>query len=383
MKKHLLFLMVFVLLLFPSSVFAKEVSIDDLLYGDDNIILKTGDVVIFESHDFYKIFHIYIDGVRVDDNYYFSGLTSSGLYAESHHSYTVGKNVILSGETRTQQQMIDEEHMTNYDVFNLNFITYKDNYKFYKYTDISDGQTFSSGDIINFNVQRNDDLSIYFYKKNRELDFSELVYFDVPIKNYLFPEVNGEKAYWKVEFFDDGLYLPGVFPHFYQLEYIGPKFTIKCKDKVINYGKKTTCSLCVTSLYEMSDLSFNMDLPNFKISNIDFPDEIENLTGTKQYNFRIASGYVDGGKEVELMTFDLEGTKNENYTDGIDLTNIQYRDELVDGSYDKVTSSLEILPNTITNPKTITSLLYLLLPIAVLLVALTMVKLNERNKKEI
>ncbi len=387
MKKYILCFLAAILLI-PSIVYAKEVNFyDDLMTSSENVILNSGDVVKFHTRysSWNEIYHIYIDGNRVDNNYYVDDSSINGNMAaltDALHSYTIQKKVFLSGVESTDQYINSPDGRNKYYIYNMKFISYDEKYKFYNNSEITNGQIFTTNDVIHFDNTVESDISIYIYDKNRNLEYSSLVYTGRPHKNLIFPEINGENAYWRVELFEDGLYTPGVFPHFYQLNYQGPQFTLKCNDKVINYGKKTTCHLYVTSMYEMSSVAFDMDLPNFKISNITLPEEVKNMNGTKKYNFNLNDNYATNGKEVELMSFDLEGTKNENYTDGIDLIDINYKDEILDGSYQKVTGQLQIIPNVLTNPQTLTNLFYILLPIMVLLVALSMIKLAEKEGKK-
>ncbi len=389
MKRYIVIIVTAFLFVLPTSVWAKNVNFYDLMYSDDNILLSPGDVIEFSTpySSWTDIYHIYIDGVRVDDNYYVD--ENNNPFDDALNSYTISKKVILSGLYDTGDYIMDPYGSNRYYINNMNFVSSDESNNFYRYTEITDGQVFSSGDIINFNIPRGNDLSIYFYDADRELEFAELVYYNVPIKNYLFPEIDGKKAYWKVDFFEDGLYRPGVFPHFYQVNYTEPEFSLKCDDKEIDYGKKTTCHLYVTSKYEMNEFSFDMNLPNFKISNIILPKEVKSTSGERMYNYLINQGYANNGKNVLLLSFDLEGTKNENYIDGIDLMDIDYKDEILTGSYQKVSSKLGIKPSkkdtiNLTNPKTYANIIYMLLPLILLFVAFVMVKLFEKeNKKKI
>ena len=79
------------------------------------------------------------------------------------------------------------------------------------------------------------------------------------------------------------------------------------------------------------------------------------------------------------MTFELEGTKNEDYVDNISVSNINYRDTLYGNSVDDVQSSYEVIPSTFVNPNTIRSLLIIITPLLAFLIALLIYK--KRSKK--
>ena len=175
------------------------------------------------------------------------------------------------------------------------------------------------------------------------------------------------------------MYGSEICPHFYEIDYVEPSFSLICDDKVIKYGQKTTCHLYVTSMYNMKNVAFDMDLPSFKLSNVNVPNKVEMVNGSKNYNLKLDNKYADNGKEVLLMSFSLEGTKNENYTDGVNVIDIQYKDSIIEGTSNSVDSNLQILPNILTNPKTLTNLMYILLPIIVLIILLVLNKVNERR----
>ena len=88
------------------------------------------------------------------------------------------------------------------------------------------------------------------------------------------------------------------------------------------------------------------------------------------------------GEEFVLMTFEIEGTKNEDYVDNISLSNINYRDSIYEDNPSNVQTNIEITPSTFVNPSTYKNLIFIILPIIMMLISLVIFKYKTKGINE-
>ena len=368
MKKVFLFI-IFALFLIPTFVFAETYYIYDL-NSDDNSFntnaLHEGDIIQFSNpsydygYDYYYAF--FIDGVEV---------YSTQDETERNLEYIIPTDCFFGGIG---------QNSTFFGVY-----LYTDNYnRTIMFSDMVENQIFKSGDLVVFDHDNEGDhmyITAYMYDTQQELvNFFIVQGYDFGFNRYVFPKIDGKDAYWKVSIFDDGLYRTLPCPHFYQIEFQEPAFSIDCKDSRILYGQKTSCTLSVQFEYDLQNVHFNLNLPNLNISNVTYPEEVESLDGESEYNLKINDGYVTNNRKVSLMHFDLEGTKNETYLSDIHVTDIYYKGNNYESSSEGLTVDLNIEP--VNNPKTLRSLISIILPVVILIGLLLYMNLFVKKKKE-
>lgn len=378
MKKVLKVVFIFIIFMIPSIVLGKTIHIDtnrDSCYSEE-VFFDRGDEVIFDVPDQCNSFYY---SIYFNDNNLFPDL-KFGAYPDAcntdfSNSFIVPEDMRLVGGSADYSSSILIGSTWYYE-FSLLFSSYDKNARIRYISDLNENDVIKSKDILVLE-DTNESQSLRLYDVNGE----QIAYHSLRgnLRTFVVP---GENDYWQLHFINNGVY-GSANPVLQKINYTEPQFSLRCDDKVINYGKKTKCHLYVNTYYEMSRVGFDMELPNFKVSNVVPSKGVSVANGSNKYNFNINEGYAKDGKEVEIMTFDLEGTRNENYTDDIKLTNIKYKDSILEGNYQELKSDLEIIPYKITNPKTLANLLYILLPILVLCFALAMNKLSEKNKKKI
>ena len=355
-KRFLLFL--FIILLFPVAVFAKEykygteINIAEASSGNNMVVLHPGDVIDFTNYSNSHRTYLAINHNEVGE------ICTTNAPSDCIRKYTVTNNIMF--------EYADWRNFPS-DVL-INFINVNDA-NVYNVYDLKQNHIYKSGDVIFYPDTL---MSSFYYETNNSLLFSG-------IRRCLevIPQYDDEDVYWQVDFFTDGSYGYNA-PHFKVYNYVGPKFSLNCADKSISYGKKTKCYVDVTAINELKEVHFDLNIPNFKISDVSYPNNIDTINGNKEYNLNINSN-DDLNTGMKLMYFYLEGTKNENYTDDIKIVNIEYRDEVYEGNYEEVKADLNIVPSII-NPKTLTNLLFIIIPIILLLV--TLIAINISNKKE-
>ena len=367
MKKSILLFVLF-LLLFPVVGFAKTVEYSDLLYSGSPSVLEPGDVIDFSTcHSFgfftmnyEKQYAIYLDGKKVNDTLY--GCDSD--YNNEHnipHFYTVETRMMFeSNITSTADEYYENWFDSDDGIYYFN--SYPEDKPTISYDNVVEGQIFKTGDIITFEYV-DDYMTLYFYDIDGDLTLAKCAH-GAHLRSYQFPQVDGKTAYWKVSIFDEALYETVACPHFYQLQL--PEFSLDCEDTEIAYGKKTKCSISTLAKNELRKVSFDLNSPYFKISNVSFPSEVTQIEGDGEYNLQLSSNYAVNNQLVTLMSFELEGIRNEGHTDSIRFTNVTFKDSEIEGSYDEIDSGLSVVPNVI-NPETYQNLLLILLPFLLLI----------------
>ncbi len=226
-------------------------------------------------------------------------------------------------------------------------------------------------DIIRYD---NSGVSSYYYDANNQ-SIDEV--YDRAAE--MLPKYQGKDVFWQVDIFEDGVY-DWPAPHFKLYTYVEPKFSLTCQDKTIDYGQKTKCFVSVIAKEELETVSYDLNIPNFKISDVEYPGHIKSIDGDREYNLRVVENKnLDTG--MELMSFYLTGTKNESYTDDIKITSIFYRDAVYEGKYEVLRADLEIVPHGVNNPKTVSNLILILFPILICACSYFLILFEQKKLK--
>ena len=344
----------------PVCVLAKTYNypgdIKNALYGPSNqsvVRFQSGDEIVFNIDKS----NIYIDDVKVSDECY-------GLSCQTD-SYPVTDDICFSYA----------KGWSNIDTY---FISCDKDINVNVYSEFMKKSYFKSGDYLVFKGidynRRGINPSIYDYDDN-------LLYF-YDIDNYAFgtfsnngdinrayfllkfPKLEDKDVYWQTSIFNDGAYgYPS--PHFTPFEYSEPKIELKCDKNKINYGDKAKCEVCLECTHNMSKLNFSINQKNLKLSNISYLDGVTNSSNSSQNMMLNISDNNICNEKRTIMTFDVEGTKNSTNLDKLSLNDIEYTDELLTAKYHDLDSDLKIISskNIISNPKTGTRLLFIIIPV--------------------
>ena len=342
MKKVLLFLFLILFLCFPYLVNAKEydsrVFNDSVEFTPENRIdiLHPGDTINFSQDS--RDIKIYVDREMV----------FSCDEGQCPDSYEIEETLV----------MFDVYGGNTYCTIDL--VSVSDDAQLYFYgLDLEEGKLYRSGDVVSFPKYT---YSSYYY------DEEEYYVGESHGYTHIIPQYEDQDAYWLLELAEDGNYAP-IVALFKVYPYTPPTFDIKCEQKSIQYGEKTKCAVYVSSIEQLSKVTYNLDVPNFKVSNVVAGEHTTPFEGQNEYNYIIDAGYAVNGEEFVLMTFDLEGTKNESYLDNISIVGISYQDNVYSGEYDNVVSDLRVVPGAPKNPNTWNNLIYVFIPFITLLVA--------------
>lgn len=363
MKKYLLFILVIGLFLIPNMVSAKTYNAEDFNMPDEDKgeviiqIVEPGDTIKFDN---VSSVNIYIDEKMLDNCY--------GTQSGCTTTYEVTKRMVYSYFYRHGGTLVG-----------LEFKTIEDNANIISLNDLVDGHIYKSGDYIAFPFYN---YEIYYYDANGNNLFTPSSTLVHKIDQMLDENDEFYDATYKLSIIEGTHYSP-IDLAFQVYDYVKPSFRLECDKDTINYGEKTTCSFLATSMQQLKEVSFSLDFPNFKVSNVKAANHVTKLDGQSQYRFRIENGYGLNNTEFRIMTFNLEGTKNENYVDDINITNINYKDNLYEGNYDTLQSNLRIHTSGLKNPDTYRNLALILLPIIILAISLGIVKVQRDRKKKI
>lgn len=361
--KKILCIFSFLFLLMPMTTFAKEYDFNKISYMPTTgnyqfAILHPGDVISFSNTATDHKYELYIGtDTRLDNNCYAANINGC------LNSYTVTKNMYLL-------DISNYRYADNIFTMKPLFEEYTGKNNIYNITEMVEGHVYKSGDIITFN---NGLMESYYYNEDDTLLY---------VGNYRnvekVPQYNNKDITWKVTFYSDGGYGLDC-PHFKPFVYEEPKFYLECNDKVIEYGKKTDCTVYVTSKYLLRKVSFDLSNPNFKISDEKPSNAMTVIQGDGEYNYQFPNQY-DNSQKYPILYFRLAGTKPENYTDNIKLVGINYEDEIATARHEDVDGVLSILYDSVVNPNTFNNALFILVPI--ILLSGSLIIYNRKNKKK-
>lgn len=389
MKKKLLLLFIVMFYFIPKSIFAKEYLAWKDIYQPKNNgyweysvfnYYKTGDVFNFSDMGNSTKTELYVDDVeKFAYSYYFDG--DDDYYADNFGAYHDSNDDGGKDFYKEFARLDDNCYGTHDDCLN-SFVVPHDMVLYKTVTYYSTITNINTYEFFFLNVNDNTEIyDIHDLDENRIYKTGTVVFSGC--SNYdmlVLPSYAGKTAFWKMNVLSDALYSSCLYSEQELYNYVAPEFNLKCEDDSIEYGKKTKCFVSASVNEKLQFVSFDLNIPNFKISDISFPNYVETKNGDKQYNLAITDDNLSD--EYNLMSFYLEGITDNNYTDDIKIINLKYKDAVYEGDYDNLVSNLNIKSNTLDNPKTSSKVLFILLPLILLGVAVMIKNFKDKDKKE-
>ena len=368
-KKELLIISILIftiLFIYPIKTNAKTYYISNDAYWSWKYpldILEPGDVLDFSNcYDSFK-YTLFLDGEEITGCY--------GKPSECNLQYTVKDRIVYGFYRYPNRRPVE-----------LYFNSMSDNQELLVYNDSTPDGYYKSGDVIAFYTEQPANvMAFYIYDEKDNLIFS-IPYLSSRPPTYKLPKINGKDVYWKMEsFVTPGAYFSGSCPHFTPFEYKEPKIELKCDKDKIKFGEKAKCEVCLECTHVLSKLEFSMNQKDLKFSNYSFSNGIINSGNNDSIKLNITDNDICNGKKT-IMTFDVESLKDVNYMDTISLRDVVYTDEILTGSYKNLDSKLNItsVKNSISNPKTGTKLLFVLMPIIMLVMVATISVFKFKKK---
>ena len=335
-------------------------------------ILEPGDIIDFSDSSSLSSpprFYIYMEDELVTDNCF-------GIEDECQTQFVVENRMIFHNTNRKSGLE-----------FNINFYKLKNDEEIKATINLYQQETpqehidsyFKSGDLIKIIFEFDGVATFYeIYDANGNLLEKDGIG-GTPIVLRL-PKINDNDVYWVNTIVRGGVY---NFPTstFTPIEYTEPKIELKCDKDKINYGEKTRCEVYLESPYKMSNLNFLINHNNLKLSNISYLDGVTNSSDSSQTIKLSFSDDTSFSEKRVIMAFEVEGTKDSTYLDNISLNNIEYIDEVLTGNYKNLDSNLNIISvkNNISNPKTGTRLLFIIIPIILLSIIGVLSLIRRKN----
>lgn len=366
MKKTIFILFISFLLL-PVVANAKVYAYGNTFSLESKTIYEPGDVISFSS----TICKIMVD--RIDTT------PAEELNVdECNPTYTVEKKSVFAGERTVFKSVNNSRSMYN----TVYLKTIDDNSRFYTADDLILNRVFKSGDLIDYYSSSNGFRFSYYDNNSRIID--DLIMTYPPYKNFYIslPKYEGNDVYWQMKGMLD-LGYSGFSPIFQLLDYQKPRFSIECEKKSIKYGEKTNCKVVANSIYPLYEVHFDLDNPGFKILNLKILDNVKEIPGTKKYNLEINEEYANDNQIIELLSFTIEGTKNETYADSITMKSLNYRDSILEGEYEEVQDTINIISEKVNNPKTSTKeLLYIIIPVVLFMFGYALISFRKKDIKK-
>ena len=189
--------------------------------------------------------------------------------------------------------------------------------------------------------------------------------------SFIFPKYNNETTYWKVISYSEnvnesmsgsgsgsGSSYSEVYVVFKKIDKVVPKVSLGCDKEVIKAGESTSCSIYLTSSYDVSSISFKINADNYSIINESASSgwSFTNKTDLDNNSYTIdnISSIENNGisKTSRLMTFTLkaaDNAKTTNLKDNVKINSIAYSDMFV--SEDKITDTYATLNTKYEEPK--------------------------------
>ena len=159
-------------------------------------------------------------------------------------------------------------------------------------------------------------------------------------------------------------------------EYKEPTYELSCNPQKISIGEYSTCSLKATYYSKLKNIDFNLNIKDYEISDIKAGDDFENLK-VEDNNYSLTGKNSmeesDEGNETTIITFRITSPTNKevNAKDNIKIKNINYKDQVEEGTKNFVTATVkqeptnndgnsEILKNPNTGDKLLVIVLFII-----------------------
>lgn len=206
-------------------------------------------------------------------------------------------------------------------------------------------------------------------------------------KNNEINVLSGISKYWKViKYIGQDHY----YKYNYALvpyEYKEPTYELSCNPEKISKGGYSDCSLKATYYSKLRNIDFNLKINDYEISDIKAGDDFENLK-VEDNNYSLTGKKnmeeSDEGKETTIITFRITSQTNKevNINDNIKIENINYTDQVEEGTKDVVTATVKqekkLENNNLSNPLTSNNIIYILISLAILI---TVISFNTKIKR--
>ena len=369
-KSVVLFLLsvfILVVIFVPLKVQAKTFVIGSSIYSawqDDFDIIEPGDILDFSNCSSSIKYDLFLDGEKESECY--------GNKPECNKTQYIVKDRMVFGYAEYE-----------YQIESMYFYKLSPDQELLIYDDSTPDGYYKSGDVFVFLTEKTGphEMGLFIYNDDDDL----LYYSDYsPYRtlSYKLPKIKGKDVYWKLEsFVTPGNYIYGECPHFRPFDYDEPKIELICDKDKIKYGEKASCEVCLECTHALSKLEFSMTQSDLKFSNFGYSSGITNVGNEQSIKLNISDNNLCTAKKT-LMTFDVEGTKDNTYLDKITLRNVEFTDEILSGNYKDLDSNLNVISTkeTISNPKTGIKLLFIIIPILLLIIVGT-ISLFIKKKK--
>ena len=340
----------------------------------DTEILEPGDIIDLSNSSYFphpNRFYIYMEDELVTDNCF-------GIEDVCQTQFVVENRMIFHNTNRKSGSE-----------FNINFYKLKNNEEIKEIINLYQQETpqehidkyFKSGDLIKIIFEHTGvSTSNVIYDANGNILETNIL--DNAPKVLRLPKINNKDVYWINTIVRNGGIYNFPTSTFTPIEYTEPKIELKCDKDKINYGEKTKCEVCIECTHAINKLEFSMNQKDLKFSNYSFSNGVTNSGNNNSIKLNITDNNICNEKKT-IMSFDVESTKDTNYLDTITLKDLAYRDEVLTGNYKNLDSNLNIISvkNNISNPKTGTRLLFIIIPI-ILISIIGGLSLIRRKKYE-
>lgn len=198
--------------------------------------------------------------------------------------------------------------------------------------------------------------------------------------------LSGISKYWRIIKY---LGQDGYTKHNYALipyEYKEPTYELSCNPEKISIGGYSDCALKATYYSKLRSIDFNLYINDYDISDIKAGNEFEILkVEDNNYSLMGKSSMEesDEGKETTIITFRITSQTNKevNINDNIKIDNINYKDQVEEGTKEVVTATVKqekkLENNNLSNPLTSNNIIYILISLAILI---TVISFNTKIK---
>ena len=338
----------------------------------EHVILYPGDIIDFSNvNEVGRNFYLFLNGEKLSNDCFSSSESCLKQYTVTNKMIYINvmnySDISHSSFKLQFYKLEDDDNQIYY---------YKSGEENYNPGDVV---YYKSGDLILFTHIAGGYTRYFIFDENDNLIETMNFSSGLPLIKRL-PKINNKDVYWKCEYIQGGSYsLPE--PYFTPIDYTEPKIELKCDKDKINYGEKTKCEVSIECTHVLNKLEFSMNQKNLKFTNYSFLNGITNTGNNNSIKLNITDNNICNEKKT-IMTFDVEGTKNSTYLDKLSLNDIEYTDELLTAKYNDLDSNLNIIStnNIISNPKTGTRIMFIIIPIIILLIVGILSVFKKKNK---
>lgn len=152
-------------------------------------------------------------------------------------------------------------------------------------------------------------------------------------------------------------------------DYRGPVYSLECDKDKVDYGEEANCVVSVQYYYEINNIDFNLNIPDYTVFEEEKGDYVKDMTKNDDtYNFTL--NYIEGlgcegiychsnetvnynstlgiydpfdpVREMVVMRFKVKPEKEQNVTDldNIKVENINYSDYYGDNDYEVLSATI-------------------------------------------